>query len=133
MAKELFACFERGEWARTRRLFAAGAQIRSQYGRGAPSVQDYEGFLKSATTPGGALQQLGLPVYSDRRVTLLGNGNGFVEQHITRLVIGGQRVEFPVCIVVKCNPKGEIELLEEYLDTGLLAKAFMQKRKSAKL
>lgn len=122
LAAGMFRCFERGEWAKAEAYFAPGAQIRSQFGKGAPVVLDWAGFYESATN--GAVAALGLPVYLDRRVTPLVGDSGFVEQHVTRLNIRGQIVEFPVCLVARCDANGQIELLEEYLDTGLLASAF---------
>lgn len=119
---QLFQLFQDGKWAEAANMFSPQAQIIRQYGKDIRihTVTEFISSLKS-----GALSQVGIPEYINRKVSLL-ESDGFVEQHTTRLTIQGQTIELPVCIIGKFKDNGKIQKLEEYLDPSPIIKVLMQ-------
>lgn len=120
---QLFHHFERGEWEEAKSLFTPHARLSQKFGGGGGRSHSYEEFAANAKK--GALAQLGLPSYSNRRVSITEGGRGFLEEHLTTLTVGGKSVALEVCLVgTFAKDTALIHTLDEYLDPSPLAKAF---------
>lgn len=118
---QLFQLFEQGAWDEAAKLFAVGARLTQQFGPEIKSV-DLETFVLSAKN--GPLSKVGHPVYLDRKVRL--TEDGFIEQHVTQLTIGGTLCQIPVCLIGTFDADGKISTLEEYLDPAPIMKAIAE-------
>jgi hypothetical protein len=121
LADTLFESFQTGDYKLTITLFAKDAKIIQQIGN--PSPVNPEEFIQILEH--GPLSSLGKPIYTDRRLQVIGQ-EGFIEQHTTELTIKGKTISFPACIIGKVNDVGEIILLEEYLDPTIVIKTLRE-------
>ena len=122
----LFHLFEKGKWDESKSLFAPDAVLRQMFsGGGSQSVDE---FITNAKD--GALGKLGLPKYTNRKVTIMNEGEMFIEEHTTTLKVHGNPVQLQVCLVGSfVRESGLIGKLDEYLDPSPLAKAMMSSPK----
>lgn len=119
---ELFQLFQKGNWDRAATLFSKEAKITRQYGERI-TTNTVEEFILSLKS--GPLSHVGLPEYTDRKISLLKDG-GFVERHTTQLRIKGQLIKLPVCIIGTIGDEGKISTLEEYLDPSPIIRVLTQ-------